>query len=58
MNTGVLECFDNVYVSVGIKNSLSTRGLGNISFTVCVRTGQMCNQSSSNIHDGTFDKNS
>ena len=23
-----------------------------------VRTGQWCNQSSSNIHDGTFDKNS
>ena len=29
MNTNVLECFDNVYVSVGVKTALSTHGLGN-----------------------------
>ena len=30
MNTGVLECFDNVYISDDVKITLSTYGLGNI----------------------------
>ena len=58
MSTSVLECFDNFYISDGIETDLSTHGLGNICLTACFRTGQRCNQSSSNIHDGTFDKNS
>ena len=52
ISTSVVECFDNVYISDSAKTALSTRRLGKI------RTGQSCNQSSSNIHDGTFDKNS
>ena len=58
MNTSVLEWFDNVYIFDGVKTALSTHGLGNIYLIVCVRTGQSCNQSSWNIHDSTFDKNS
>ena len=30
----------------------------NIWLIACVRIGQRCNQSPSNTHDGTFDKNS
>ena len=58
INTSVLECFDNVYISDGVKTTLSIHGLENIELIACARTGQRCNQSSSNIHDGTFDKNS
>ena len=56
MNISVLEYFNNVYTSDGIKIALSTHGLGNISLIAFVRTGQWCNQSSSNNLDGTFDK--
>ena len=57
LNTTVLECFDNVYISDGVKTALSTHGLGNIELIVCIRTGQKYNESSSITHDGTFDKN-
>ena len=30
MNTSVLECFDNVYISDGVKTAISTHGFGNI----------------------------
>ena len=30
MNTNVLGCFDNVYISNAVKTTLSTHGLGNI----------------------------
>ena len=33
MNTNVPECFDNVYISDGIKTALSTHWLGNIQFS-------------------------
>ena len=29
MNTSVVECLDNVYISDGVKTALSTHGLGN-----------------------------
>ena len=57
MNTSVLECFDNVYISDEVKTALSNHGLRNIQLIACVRTGQKCNQSPSNIHDVTLDKN-
>ena len=56
MNDSVLECFDNVYISDGAKTYLSTHGLRNNYLTACIRTGPRCNQRSSNIHDGIFDK--
>ena len=57
MNISALNCFDNVYISDGVKTALSTHGLGKILLIAWVRTGQRCKQSSSNIHDRTFDKN-
>ena len=60
MNISMLEYFeyfDNVYISDGVKTALSTHGLGKIYLIAFVRRGQWCNQSSSNIHDGAFDKN-
>ena len=58
MNISALKCFDNVYISDGGKTDLSTHGLGKILLIAWVRTDQRCKQSSSNIHDRTFDKNS
>ena len=52
------ECFDNAYISDSVKTALSTHGSRNTWSIICVRTGQSCNQNSSNIHDGTLDKNS
>ena len=46
MNTSVIECFDNVYISDSVKIALSAHGLGNILLIAYVRTGQRCNQSS------------
>ena len=56
MDISVFEYFDNGYIPDGIKVALSTHGFQNI--WLIVRTGQRCNQSSSNIRNGTFDKNS
>ena len=57
MNISIFESTDNVYISYGVEIAFSTHGLGNIWLIAFVRTGQQCNQSSSNIHDGSFDKN-
>ena len=55
VNTSVLVIF---WLYDGVKIILSTLGLGNILSIAFVRTGQQCNQSPSNIHDGCFDENS
>ena len=54
MDNSVLEYFVNVYIPDDVKIALSTHGFGKV--WSIVRTGQRCNQSSSNIHNGTFDK--
>ena len=58
MNISAIEYFDNVYIFDDVKTTLSSHGLGNISLIACIRTSQRCNQDPSNIHDGTFGKNS
>ena len=58
MNISVREYFHNVYISDGVEIDLSSHGLGNIYLFSCVIAGQRCNQSSSNIHDSTFDTSS
>ena len=35
MNISVLEYFDNVYISYGVKTALSTHGLGNLINCLC-----------------------
>ena len=57
INTSVLEYFDNVYISDGVKTAFSTDGL-QIWWIASVRTVKRCYQSSSNIHVYFSDKNS
>ena len=48
MGISILENFDNVYMSDGVKIALSWIGKQLIAF---FRTDQRCNQSSLDIHD-------
>ena len=40
MKISVFQYFDIAYISAGIRNALSTHGLGNTSLIIFVRTGQ------------------
>ena len=56
MNISVFESIDNVCISYDVEIAFSIHGLRNIWLITFVRTGQWCNQSFLNIHDGSFDK--
>ena len=56
MNINVFEYFDNVYTSDSAKKCFIYSRIGKYLINCILKTDQWCNQSSSNIHDGIFDK--
>ena len=56
MNINVFEYFDNVYISDSAKKCFIYSWIGKYLINCIFKTDQRCNQSSSNIHDGIFDK--